>query len=118
MNQGDVLSALEVHALAERSNATMKRGEATAAVNDSLAYANKFVGDDMQQMRAQLKAQGQAKADDCLAAALRHDERASTAEKGYLLHGDAEQRDPAYALSKQSLITGAGKHGLMTSTPM
>ena len=68
--------------------------------------------------RARILSDAEAVAEDYELDAGRHDARARTAEKGYLLHTSDDARDPSYAMGNQSLISAAGQHGLLRSDPL
>jgi len=117
MNHGETVAALELHGRKNRQEAELQRQYANDAMIGAHEYASKHAGDDMAQRRERILAEGEAKASEHKARAARADERARTAERGFLLHGDVECRDSGYCMGHQRLIAAAGHHGLLAGEP-
>jgi hypothetical protein len=114
----EAMAMIEAHGKRSRTEAELCRGKAKEARDRADHYARQHVGEGMWAKRNQIYEDGQAEAEQHEAEAARHDDRARTAEKGYLLHTSEDQRNPHYAMSIQSLLSAAGQHGLLRSEPL
>jgi hypothetical protein len=114
MDHTETMAALSVHGRRNRTEAETHRRQAAETKTNAEAYAAQHVGDAMAGKRAQIMAEAESTSQSHLETAKLHDDRASAAEKGYLLHrSGVECRDPHYAMEHQSLIAAAGRHGLL-----
>jgi hypothetical protein len=114
MTDSELIDAITVHGRRERALAASAKLAAAAARTDAGLQASRVIGPGSEKHAAEWIRRGEVKAQMMLEKAARHQLRAETAEKGYLLWDQDERADATFNRDHHELIQAARVAGLLS----